>query len=94
VGVDSPRQRWLAGFARAFLLRRYGVLRTRHAARTLVTEALVVAAGVARGRTLAHVRGRVAGWRAAGREPLPLPAEAIDTSIGMREAIRRLRHAR
>ena len=27
IGVDSPRQRFLAGFARAFLLRRYGVLR-------------------------------------------------------------------
>ena len=26
VGRDSPRQRWLAGFARAFLMRRYGVL--------------------------------------------------------------------
>jgi GT2 family glycosyltransferase len=94
VGVDTPRQRWLAGFARAFLLRRYGVLRTRHAVRALATEALVVAAGLVRGRTLAHVRGRLAGWRAAGGERLTLPAGAVDIRIGMREALRRLRHAR
>jgi N-acetylglucosaminyl-diphospho-decaprenol L-rhamnosyltransferase len=94
VGVDSPRQRWLAGFARAYLLRRYGVLRTRHAPRALATEALVVAAGLARGRTFAHVRGRVAGWRAASGDRLTPPPEAIDTSIGMREALRRLRSSR
>ncbi len=94
VGVDSPRQRWLAGFARAFLLRRYGVLRTRHAVRALLVEALVVAAGLLRGRTLAHVRGRLHGWRAAGRERLPVPANSVDTTIGAREALRRLRHAR
>jgi N-acetylglucosaminyl-diphospho-decaprenol L-rhamnosyltransferase len=94
VGVDSPRQRFLAGFARAFLLRRYGVLRGPHAARTLAIEALVVAAGFVRGRTAAHVRGRIAGWRAVGRERMPVPAGAIDAGITMREALRRLRHAR
>jgi N-acetylglucosaminyl-diphospho-decaprenol L-rhamnosyltransferase len=94
IGVDSPRQRWLAGFARAFLLRRYGVLHSRHAPRALAVEALVVAAGLVRGRTLAHVRGRIAGWRAAGRERLPVPEGAIDPAIGLREALRRLRYAR
>jgi N-acetylglucosaminyl-diphospho-decaprenol L-rhamnosyltransferase len=94
VGVDSQRQRWLAGFARAFLLRRYGVLRTRYAPRALLVEALVVAAGFVRGRTFAHVRGRVSGWRAAGRERLPVPERAVDPGIGLREALRRLRHAR
>jgi N-acetylglucosaminyl-diphospho-decaprenol L-rhamnosyltransferase len=93
-GVDSPRQRFFAGFARAFLLRRYGVLRGRHAARALAIECLVVAAGLVRGRTLAHVRGRVAGWRAAGPERLAVPERAVDESITMREALRRLRHAR
>jgi N-acetylglucosaminyl-diphospho-decaprenol L-rhamnosyltransferase len=94
VGVDSTRQRFLAGFARAFLLRRYGVLRGRHAARALAVETLVVAAGLVRGRTLAHVLGRVAGWRAAGRERLEVPGGAVDEQITMREAVRRLRHAR
>ena len=94
VGVDSPRQRFLAGFARAFLLRRYGVLRGPHAGRALAIECLVLAAGLARGRTLAHVRGRLAGWRAAGRERLAVPAGAVDERITVREAVRRLRHAR
>jgi N-acetylglucosaminyl-diphospho-decaprenol L-rhamnosyltransferase len=94
VGVDSARQRWLAGFARAFLLRRYGVLRSRYAARALAVESLVVLAGVVRGRTLAHLRGRVSGWRAARGPRLPVPPGSIETGIGMREAIRRLRHAR
>jgi GT2 family glycosyltransferase len=93
-GVDSPRQRYLAGFSRAFLLRRYGVLRSRHGGRALAIEALVIAAGLVRGRTLAHVRGRLAGWRAAGRERLTVPPDAVDRRITTREAIRRLRHAR
>lgn len=93
-GVDSPRQRWLAGFARSFVLRRYGVLRSRHAPRALAVELLVVVAGLVRGRTLAHVRGRLSGWRAAGRERLPVPPGSLDTGIGLREALRRLRHAR
>lgn len=94
VGLDSPRQRFLAGFARAFLLRRYGVLRGRHAARALAIEALVVAAGLGHGRTLAHVRGRVAGWRAAGRDRLAVPPGAVDEGITVRDAVWRLRHAR
>jgi N-acetylglucosaminyl-diphospho-decaprenol L-rhamnosyltransferase len=94
VGVDSPAQRFLAGFSRAFLLRRYGVLRGRHAARALAIESLVVAAGIARGRTLAHVRGRLAGWRAAGGSRLAVPPGAVDGRITIREAVRRLRHAR
>jgi GT2 family glycosyltransferase len=94
IGVDSPRQRWLAGFARAFLLRRYGVLRTRHAPRALVVELLVVLAGLVRGRTLAHLRGRVSGWRAARGTALSVPPGSVDPEIGLREALRRLRHAR
>lgn len=92
-GVDSPLQRRLAGFARAFVLRRYGVLRSRHAARALLFEALVCAAGIARGRTLEHLRGRIAGWRAA-TDGLPVPPAAIDRDISAGEALRRLRDRR
>lgn len=91
VGVDSPRQRWLAGFARAFLLRRYGVLHSRHTARALAIEALVLATGLMRGRTLAHVRGRRQGWRAGAGRSLPVPPDAINREIGVRESLRRLR---
>ena len=94
IGVDSPRQRWLGGFARGFLLRRWGVLRTRGALHALAVDLLVIGWGLARHRTLVPLRSRVAGWRAAGRGSRPLPPGAIDRSVGLGEAIRRLRTAR
>ena len=93
-GVGSPLQRRLGGFARGFLLRRYGVLRSRAVMRTLVIEALVVGWGLVRFRTLVPLTARVAGWRAAGSRRLPVPPEAVDRSITLREAIRRLAGAR
>ena len=93
-GVGSPRQRWLGGFARGFLLRRYGVLRSRSAPRALVVEALVVGWGLARFRTLVPLRARLAGWRAAGTRREPVDPEAVDRSITLREALRRLARAR
>jgi hypothetical protein len=94
VGVDSPRQRELAGFARGFLLRRYGVLRSRRAVRALLLEALVVSWGLVRHRTLTPLRARLRGWQAAQGERLALPAVAIEQTIDWREALRRLRQAR
>jgi GT2 family glycosyltransferase len=95
VGVDSPFQRDLAGFARGFLLRRYGILSSRAGPRALAIEALVLGWGVIRHRTLVPVRARARGWRAAGRSGRrPLPSSAIDPGIGFLEAVRRLRTAR
>lgn len=95
-GIDSPVQRRLAGFQRAFMLRRYGVLRSRDALRAVAFEALIVAFGALRFRTLEPLRGRVAGWRAAARGGgrLPIPAGAVDRSITAREQLRRARHER
>ena len=86
VGVDSPWQRRLGGFARGFLLRRWGRLTPR----TLVFEALVVGWGLARHRTLVPLTARIAGWRAAGGRR-PLPAGAVDPAIGWGTALQRLR---
>jgi N-acetylglucosaminyl-diphospho-decaprenol L-rhamnosyltransferase len=94
-GVDSPLQRDLAGFARGFLLRRYGILRSRACGHALTVDALVVAWGVARHRSLVPLRARVRGWRAAGHGGRHvLPAGVVDESIGVGEAVRRLRSAR
>ena len=88
-GRRSPTQRRQAGFSRGYLLRRYGVLRRRVAARALLTEALVVTGDALVCRDLQALRGRVEGWRAAqGRERHPWPpAEAIDHSISLRESL-------
>ena len=94
-GLDSPFQRRHAGFGRGFILRRYGVLRGRHAPRALTIELLTVLYGLLKARTLMPVRARIAGWRAAGHGPrLRIPAGAVDERITMREALRRLRHER
>jgi N-acetylglucosaminyl-diphospho-decaprenol L-rhamnosyltransferase len=93
-GVGSPLQRRLGGFARGFLLRRYGVLRSRAVVRALVIETLVVGWGLVRFRTAVPLTARVAGWRAAGGSRLPVPPEAVDRSITLREAVRRLARAR
>ena len=94
-GIDSPLQRRLAGFSRGFLLRRYGVLRSRAAPRALAFELLITVYGLLRFRATEPLRGRVAGWRAAGAGPrLAVPSGAIDRSITASEQWRRARHER
>jgi len=93
-GAGSDFQRTHSGFARGFILRRYGVLRGREALRAVLLEALVVGWGLVRHRTLIPLRARIRGWRAAGGRRLPLPPGAVDERIGVREAFRRLRSAR
>jgi GT2 family glycosyltransferase len=89
-GYRSREQRRRAGFARAYLLRRYRILRSRHAARALLTEGLVIAGDAVISRDFAALQGRIQGWHAAlGMEPRPRPpAQAIDASIGFRESLR------
>jgi GT2 family glycosyltransferase len=88
-GHRSAAQRRLAGFSRGYLLRRYGVMRSMLAARTLLTEAIVVAGEVVVSRDLAALAGRLAGWRAArGMQRLARPpAQAIDATISMRDSL-------
>lgn len=83
-GHRSAWQRGHSGFARGYILRRYGVLRARSAPRTLLTEAVVVLGDLVISRDLAALKGRLSGWRAARKEtrlPWP-PADAIDHQIG------------
>jgi N-acetylglucosaminyl-diphospho-decaprenol L-rhamnosyltransferase len=80
----SAWQRHQGGFARGYFLRRYGVLRSRFAPRAATTEALVVLGdAVVFSHDLAALRGRIAGWRAAGGKPRVArpPQDAIDRRI-------------
>jgi N-acetylglucosaminyl-diphospho-decaprenol L-rhamnosyltransferase len=92
-GKRSARQRRLAGFSRGYLLRRYGVLRSNAAARSLLTETIVVAADMALCRDAQALRGRLDGWRAGAGMPRhpPPPREAIDSSISLLDSLK-LRH--
>jgi len=89
-GHRSAEYRRRAGFGRAYLLRRYRVLRTSAALRTLLTEALVVLGDTLLSRDLAALAGRRSGWKAAaGRPPRQWPpAEAIDRRVGFVQALR------
>jgi N-acetylglucosaminyl-diphospho-decaprenol L-rhamnosyltransferase len=88
-GHRSAWQRRQGGVSRGYLARRYRLLRGPAAARTALTEAIVVAGDAVISRDLEALRGRVAGWRtAAGLPPLaPPPAVAIDQGISLRDAI-------
>jgi N-acetylglucosaminyl-diphospho-decaprenol L-rhamnosyltransferase len=90
-GPRSAWQRYQAGFARGYFLRRYGVLRGRHAVRAGATEAMVVVADAALfSRDLAAFRGRLAGWRKArglNRRVCP-PRDAVETRITFRDSLR------
>jgi GT2 family glycosyltransferase len=88
-GHRSRRSRESGGWARGFLLRRWGVLRSRALVRTVLTEALVVVADAVISRDLVAVRSRVSGWKAARGEPVrPIPLGAVEHRIGLIESLR------
>ena len=87
-GHRTAWQRRHAGFARGYLLRRYGILRGRQAMRALTTEAAVVLGDAVLSRDLAALSGRVAGWRSAsGLAGRRAPADALDPEIGIRDSL-------
>lgn len=89
-GHRSAEQRRKLGHARAYLLRRYGVLRSQAAPRALATEAIVAAGDLLLSRDTAALAGRWAGWHAAaGRSRLSWPpAAAVDARIGFLDSLR------
>ena len=88
-GHRSRRARESGGWARGFLLRRWGILRGRAALRALVTESLVAVADTAISRDTIAIRSRVGGWRAARRLPrLRVPPASVDRDIGFLESLR------
>jgi N-acetylglucosaminyl-diphospho-decaprenol L-rhamnosyltransferase len=94
MGKRSAWQRRQSGFARGYLMRRYGVLRGAAGPRALLTEAIVVAGDAVLSRDVVAARGRLAGWRAARGLPLRVaPRDAIDSGIGFRESLRLRRDA-
>jgi GT2 family glycosyltransferase len=88
-GEGSPRQRYLAGFGRGYLLRAWGVLRTRRALRAVAVEAVVCLRRIVLHRDMRSLTGRIAGWRAAKRVERPsFPLRATDAGIGILRSLR------
>jgi GT2 family glycosyltransferase len=94
-GHRSTSQRYHGGFARGYLLRRYGLVRSRAAARVLATEAIVILGDLVISGDRQALRGRLAGWRAAGNRPRLArpPADALEFGIGLRKSLALRRRA-
>jgi len=90
-GHRTAWQRGHGGFGRGYLLRRYNLLRGRGAARTALTEVVVIVGDALISRDLAAGRGRLRGWRAARSLPARQrpPREALDGAITLRDALAR-----
>lgn len=87
-GHRTAWQRRHAGFARGYLLHRYGVLRSRQAMLALTIEAAAVLGDAVLSRDLAALSGRVAGWRSAsGLAGRGAPADALDPEIGISDLL-------
>lgn len=99
LGPGSPRKNYLAGFGRAYVLRKWRVLGWRRLPGVLARELGVCVAQAIVDRNLAGVRGRVRGLRAA-RPTEPYPGELLlgggaDTFAALRRrAARRVRMRR
>ncbi len=77
LGSGSSRKNYLMGYARGYLLRKWGVLAPRRMPAVAARELIWVAGLAAVDRNLAGLRGRVNGLRATGSsEPYP-PAEML-----------------
>ena len=88
-GEGTPKQIRLAGFGRGYLLRAWGVLRTRRAVPALAIEALVCLRRLVLQRDASALIGRIQGWRAAkGVERPQIPTEGIDPRVGFRQSLR------
>lgn len=86
--LGSPRQRYLAGFGRGYILRTYGVLKGPKLLRAMVTEAVILARRLLIFRDLQSLRGRIAGFRAGGFSwRRTVPAEGIDNRIGVSQSL-------
>jgi GT2 family glycosyltransferase len=99
LGPGSVRKNYLAGFGRAYVLRKWGVLGWRRLPGVLAREVGVCIGQALVDRNLAGVRGRVRGFRAAQpTEPYPgelLPPAGTDTFAALRRrAARRARMRR
>ena len=90
-GRRSRAQVEIAGASRAYMLRKYGVLRRGLAtgAWALGVEVGVTVIDTISSRDLAAARGRLNGWKAADGRHARIPEGAVNPELGFREGLRR-----
>jgi N-acetylglucosaminyl-diphospho-decaprenol L-rhamnosyltransferase len=90
-GHRSRTQVEVAGASRAYMLRKYGVLRRglTTASWALAVELGVTALETVAGRDLAAARGRLSGWREAAGQQVRIPDDAVNPALGLRDGLRR-----
>lgn len=88
VGHGSRFQRETAGFARGYMLGKFGIMRSGTTLRALVTECAAALADALKSRDLAGARGRLRGWkRSAPVRSTEQPA-GLDPAIGLIESFK------
>jgi N-acetylglucosaminyl-diphospho-decaprenol L-rhamnosyltransferase len=93
LGARSGDKYAMTGWSRGYLLRRYGVMRApTTAAETIMREGIVCAGQLARDHTLAGLKGRIAGWRAANGLAHRIVPEGAASKFSLTEAILRRRN--
>ena len=91
LGSGSARKNYLMGFARGYLLRKWGVVSPRRAPAMIAREAIVCLGQALIDRNVQGVRGRRAGWRAATPGTYPTGVVEAMESVGLLDGLARAR---
>jgi N-acetylglucosaminyl-diphospho-decaprenol L-rhamnosyltransferase len=89
LGSGSSRKNYLMGFARGYLLRKWGVVNPRRAPATITRETIVCLGQGLVDRNLQGVRGRRAGWRQAARGAYPTDVVEAAATVGLFDGLAR-----
>ncbi len=89
LGPGSPRKNYLMGFARGYLLRKWGVVNARRAPGTAVREAVICSGQALVDRNLAGIRGRREGWRSAAGGEYPAAVVDAGATLGLVDSLAR-----
>jgi len=89
LGSGSARKNYLMGFARGYLLRKWGVVNPSRAPATITRETVVCLGQGLVDRNLQGVRGRRAGWQAAARGTYPTEVVEATATVGLFDGLAR-----
>ena len=89
LGSGSARKNYLMGFARGYLLRKWGVVSPSRAPAVIAREAIVCLGQALIDRNVQGVRGRRAGWRAATPGTYPTGVVEALASVGLLDGLAR-----